>query len=88
MSIQEIFDDPSIRWHQRFEVDGIYSPGYHNIDVLMSDAEIPLDLKGKTVIDIGTTNASPIFEPLLLHIFFYPFLIKSYKTSSFLPELN
>lgn len=62
MSIQEIFDDPSIRWHQRFKVDGIYSPGYHDIDVLMSDAEIPLDLKGKTVIDIGTTNGATAFE--------------------------
>jgi len=62
MTIQDIFSDPDIRWHQRFDVDGETSPGYHDMNVLMTSAQLPEDLSGVTVIDIGTTNGATAFE--------------------------
>jgi tRNA (mo5U34)-methyltransferase len=62
MTINDIFLDPSIRWHQRFDVDGVTSPGYHDMNVLMSSAQMPDNLSGVTVIDIGTTNGATAFE--------------------------
>ena len=62
MSIQDIYSDSSIRWHQRFDIDGVTSPGYHDMDVLMEAAQLPSDLTGLTVIDIGTTNGATAFE--------------------------
>ena len=62
MSINEIYEDPQIRWHQRFQIDGVMSPGYHDMNVLMEAAQLPQDLTGVTVIDIGTTNGATAFE--------------------------
>jgi tRNA (mo5U34)-methyltransferase len=62
MTVADIFENPNIRWHQRFTIDGITSPGYHDMDLLISSAEVPRDLTGLTVLDVGTTNGAAAFE--------------------------
>lgn len=62
MEIEEVFANPNIRWHQRFTIDGITSPGYHDMNLLISNAEVPADLTGFSVLDIGTTNGAAAFE--------------------------
>jgi len=63
LNIQRLLNDDSIRWHQRFLLDpaGIYAPGFNNIEHLFDLAEIPTDLTGATVLDIGTTNGGSAF---------------------------
>jgi hypothetical protein len=46
IEIQDVFQSPNIRWHQRFTIDGVTSPGYHDMDLLISNAEVPVDLTG------------------------------------------
>jgi tRNA (mo5U34)-methyltransferase len=62
MEIQDVFQSPKIRWHQRFTIDGVASPGYHDMDTLISNAEVPVDLTGLSVLDVGTTNGAASFE--------------------------
>jgi tRNA (mo5U34)-methyltransferase len=50
-------------WHQRFELaPGIYTPGANDIDFLLEQANLPEDLEGATVLDVGTTNGGVAFE--------------------------
>jgi tRNA (mo5U34)-methyltransferase len=50
-------------WHQRFElVPGVWTPGVSPIPWLCDQARLPPDLSGRTVLDIGTTNAGTAFE--------------------------
>jgi tRNA (mo5U34)-methyltransferase len=50
-------------WHQRFELaPGVFSPGTSNVAFLLERANLPSDLTGKTVLDIGTTNGGCAFE--------------------------
>ncbi len=50
-------------WHQRFQlVPGVFTPGVSDVGYLMDIAEIPGDLAGMTVLDIGTTNGGAAFE--------------------------
>jgi tRNA (mo5U34)-methyltransferase len=50
-------------WHQRFELaPGVWTPGVSPIAWLCSVAGLPADLSGRTVLDIGTTNAGTAFE--------------------------
>jgi len=62
MAVVDIFENPNIRWHQRFTIDGVSSPGYHDMDLLISSAEVPNDLAGLSVLDVGTTNGAAAFE--------------------------
>ena len=62
MEIQDVFERPNIRWHQRFTIDGVTSPGYHDMDLLISSAQVPDDLTGLSVLDVGTTNGAAAFE--------------------------
>ena len=62
MAVVDIFENPNIRWHQRFTIDGVSSPGYHDMDLLISSAEVPNDLTGLSVLDVGTTNGAAAFE--------------------------
>ena len=62
MAVVDIFENPNIRWHQRFTIDGVSSPGYHDMDLLISSAEVPNDLTGFSVLDVGTTNGAAAFE--------------------------
>jgi tRNA (mo5U34)-methyltransferase len=50
-------------WHQRFElVPGVWTPGVSSVPWLCGAANLPGDLSGATVLDIGTTNAGTAFE--------------------------
>lgn len=49
-------------WHQRFELaPGIFSPGTNDVDWLLHTAGVPADLRGASVLDIGTTNGGAAF---------------------------
>ena len=55
--------DASFIWHQRFELgDGAYTAGVSDVDWLYEIAQIPRDLDGHSVLDIGTTNGEAAFE--------------------------
>jgi tRNA (mo5U34)-methyltransferase len=50
-------------WHQRFDLaPGVPSPGVSPADWLLEAFEMPQDLRGKSVVDIGTTNGATAFE--------------------------
>jgi tRNA (mo5U34)-methyltransferase len=52
----------SFVWHQRFElVPGVETPGAHPIDYLFDLGGVPKDLRGKSVLDIGTSNGGAAF---------------------------
>lgn len=49
-------------WHQRFElVPGVHTPGVNDIEWLLWRIDLPGDLTGMTVLDIGTTNGGTAF---------------------------
>ena len=53
----------SFIWHQRFELaPGVTTPGVSDVGFLLSDAGVPADLNGRTVLDIGTANGGCAFE--------------------------
>jgi tRNA (mo5U34)-methyltransferase len=50
-------------WHQRYELAaGVWTPGVSDIPWLCRAAGLPDDLSGRTVLDVGTTNAGTAFE--------------------------
>ena len=50
-------------WHQRFEVaPGVYSPGTNDVGMLLDVGRIPRDVRGASVIDVGTSNGATCFE--------------------------
>lgn len=50
-------------WHQSFELaPGVRAPGVNDVDSLYAVAQVPEDLTGLTVLDIGTTNGGSAFE--------------------------
>ncbi len=50
-------------WHQQFELaPGLPTPGVSPADWLLAAFDVPRDLHGKTVLDIGTTNGAVAFE--------------------------
>jgi len=50
-------------WHQRFELaPGVSTPGDRDIEFVLDAAEVPYDLTGKSVLDIGTANGGAAFE--------------------------
>jgi tRNA (mo5U34)-methyltransferase len=53
----------SFVWHQQFQLaPGITSPGVNLVDWLLDTAEVPADLGGQSVLDIGTSNGGVAFE--------------------------
>ena len=55
--------DPKTIWYQRFPLSkGIDTPGERDIDYLLSQFDIPDDLTGMSVLDIGTTNGGVAFN--------------------------
>jgi len=53
----------SFVWHQRFElVAGVYTPGVSPVEHLLEISNVPHDLSGKSVLDIGTSNGGAAFE--------------------------
>jgi tRNA (mo5U34)-methyltransferase len=56
-------DDSRFLWHQRFQlVPGVYTPGVSDVEDLLQRADLPMDLSGRTVLDVGTSNAGAAFE--------------------------
>ncbi len=54
--------DSSFIWHQRFElVPGVHTPGDHPLEYLFEVGAVPEDLRGKRVLDIGTSNGGAAF---------------------------
>ncbi len=52
-----------VHWHQKWEVyEGVFTPGRNPVSDLMAYAEVPQDLTGKTVLDIGAWNGCFSFE--------------------------
>ena len=41
---------------------GVYTPGVNDIDFLLEQADLPEDVEGATVLDIGATNGGVAFE--------------------------
>jgi tRNA (mo5U34)-methyltransferase len=59
----EFIDRAGFVWHQRFELaPGVWTPGSSDVAWLCDQAQVPGDLTGRTVIDVGTTNAGTAFE--------------------------
>lgn len=59
----EFLERSDFVWHQRFElVPGVWTPGVSPVPWLCNVAELPADLSGQRVLDIGTTNAGTAFE--------------------------
>ena len=52
-----------IHWHQKWEVfQGVFTPGLNPVDQLCAFAQLPSDLSGKRVLDIGAYNGCFSFE--------------------------
>jgi tRNA (mo5U34)-methyltransferase len=66
MSAQQalpLIDDPGIIWYQRLALaEGVTTPGGRDLDVLLKPFDIPSDLGGLSVLDIGTTNGGVAFS--------------------------
>jgi tRNA (mo5U34)-methyltransferase len=59
---REFIESSEFIWHQRFElVPGVETPGTHPIDVLFDLGGGPRDLRGMSVLDIGTSNGGAAF---------------------------
>ena len=60
---RQFIDGSSFTWHQRWELaPGVATPGPNDIGWLLQVIGLPDDLTGKTVLDIGATNAACAFE--------------------------
>jgi tRNA (mo5U34)-methyltransferase len=60
---REFIDGATFGWHQRWEIaPGVATPGPNDIGWLLRVVGLPDDLTGKSVLDIGATNAAGAFE--------------------------
>jgi tRNA (mo5U34)-methyltransferase len=54
---EEVIRRAPFRWHQRFEVaPGVFTPGDNDVPWLLAVAQLPEDLTGLSVLDVGTSN--------------------------------
>jgi tRNA (mo5U34)-methyltransferase len=61
-SAAELIDASTFVWHQRFELEpGVWTPGVSDVELLWELGQVPADLSGLTVLDIGTTNGGTAF---------------------------
>jgi len=52
-----------ICWHQRWEIfPGIFTPGHNSVAEVCRNVQLPVDLSGKRVLDIGAWNGCFSFE--------------------------
>jgi tRNA (mo5U34)-methyltransferase len=59
---KELIAGAGFIWYQRFELaPGVYTPGERDLDFSLQFCDIPSDLSGMTVLDIGTTNGGAAF---------------------------
>ena len=60
---RRFIQDADFIWHQRFELArGVYTPGASDIEWVLGVSELPPDLSGLSVLDVGTTNGGAAFE--------------------------
>ena len=60
---QHFIQDSGIFWWQRMELaPGVWTPGDDHVDVLLAESQIPADLSGLSVLDIGAANGAVSFE--------------------------
>ena len=53
----------TFHWHQRFALaPGFYAPGDNDVERLFAVAQVPDDLSGLSVLDVGTSNGGVCFE--------------------------
>jgi len=53
----------NVHWHQKWEIfPGVFTPGNNPIEELCNYAQLPQDLSGKRVLDIGAWNGCFSFE--------------------------
>lgn len=52
-----------VHWHQRWEVfPGVFVPGRNDVEFLCKAAQLPIDLNGMRVLDVGAWNGCFSFE--------------------------
>lgn len=60
---EAFIENSQFLWHQRFELaPGVYTPGTNDMGLFLDMADLPDDLHGASVLDIGTTNGGMAFE--------------------------
>jgi tRNA (mo5U34)-methyltransferase len=63
VDFEHVFDDPSVMWHQRWEIEpGVFTPGRNDVSKLLSRAGVPPRLDGLRVLDVGAFNGCVAFE--------------------------
>jgi tRNA (mo5U34)-methyltransferase len=61
LNLEELFG--GLYWHQRWQVfRGVYTPGHNSIEEMCCDLDVPADLTGKRVLDIGAWNGCLALE--------------------------
>jgi len=52
-----------VSWHQRFEIaPGVFTPGTKDVLDICQQMQLPSDLSGKTLLDVGASNGGFSFE--------------------------
>jgi tRNA (mo5U34)-methyltransferase len=50
-------------WHQRWEIfQDIFTPGRNSVETMLGNSQVPIDLSGKRVLDVGAFNGCCAFE--------------------------
>jgi tRNA (mo5U34)-methyltransferase len=58
----KLLGDSSIHWHQKFRLsDEFVTPGANSVDHLLRVTDLSAQIKGKSVLDVGTTNGAVAF---------------------------
>lgn len=59
---RRFIEESKFYWHQRFHLtDDVATPGANDIEWLCQTADLPLDLTGKSVLDVGINNGGASF---------------------------
>ena len=61
LDVAKLFE--GVQWHQRWEVfENVFTPGRNPISMLLDNVQLPADLTGKRVLDIGAWDGAASFE--------------------------
>ncbi len=62
LAAKEFLQQAKFYWHEKFELaEGVFTPGVNDIDEMFAASNIPEDLTGMSVLDIGSTNGASAF---------------------------